>query len=191
MNTELSMLSKPKVTIADTIKQYGKQLFGFIKAKTRTVEDAEDILQEVWYQLTRLTSLDEIENLSAWLYSISRNKVTDLYRKKKSDYLEDYSYENEDGSFEIKDFLLLDDSENPDLIIYKELFWEELMKALNELPEAQKNVFVANELEDKTLQQIADEQGENLKTIISRKGYATKQLRNKLLPLYNELINNQ
>jgi RNA polymerase sigma factor (sigma-70 family) len=191
MNTILSMSNKPKINLTNTIKQYSKQLFGFIKGKTRSIEDAEDILQEVWYQLSRLTSLEEIENISAWLYSISRNKVIDLYRKKTSDYLEDLTYENEDGNFEIKDFLLLDESANPELIIFKELFWEELIKALEELPNNQKLVFIANELEDKTLQQIADEYGENLKTIISRKGYATKHLRNRLLPLYNDLINNK
>ena len=188
MNIELQMTEKPK-TITQTITKYGKQLFGFIKGKTSTVEDAEDILQEVWYQLSRLTDLNEIENISAWLYSVSRNKVTDLYRKKKSEKLEDFTYENEDGTFEIKDFLLIDESENPELKMFKDLFWNELMNALDELPENQKQVFISNELEDKTLKQIAEEQNENIKTIISRKGYATKHLKNKLLPLYKELTN--
>ena len=87
----------------------------------------------------------------------------------------------------IKDALLLDDSNNPELVIFKELFWDELMKALEELPENQRFVFIENEIEDKTLQKIADETGENLKTIISRKGYAMKYLKKRLLPLYNEL----
>jgi len=189
MNLTLAMNDNPKITIEDTIDKYSKQLFGFIKGKTRSVEDAEDILQEVWYQLSRLTNIDEIENISAWLYSISINKVTDLFRKKKSEHIEDYSYENDDGSFEIKEFLLIDESANPELIFLKDLFWNELTQALEALPENQKYVFIANELEDRTLQQIADEQGENIKTIISRKGYATKYLRKRLLPLYNELLN--
>ncbi len=79
--------------------------------------------------------------------------------------------------------------DDPEFSIFRDAFWEELMEALEELPEEQKLVFVQNELEDKTLQQIADEQSENLKTIISRKSYAIKHLRNRLRPLYNELLN--
>ena len=71
------------------------------------VEDAEDILQEVWYQFSKYTNIDELENASAWLYAVSRNKITDFYRKKKTDNLEDYTYEDEDGNFSIKDALFL------------------------------------------------------------------------------------
>lgn len=63
------------------------------------VEDAEDILQEVWYQFSNLSNIDELENASAWLYAVSRNKITDFYRKRKTDNLEDYTYENEEGDF--------------------------------------------------------------------------------------------
>lgn len=181
-------LSKPTTTIAQTIAQYGKQVFGFIKSKTKSLQDAEDILQEVWYQLSKLTNIDELDNASAWLYAIARNKITDLYRKKKTDNLEDYSYEDDEGFAEIKDILLLDDSNNPELKLFKDAFWKELFIALNELPANQKQVFIDNEIEDKTLQQIANEQSENIKTIISRKSYAVKHLRKKLQPLYNELI---
>ncbi|MBL0331738.1 MAG: RNA polymerase sigma factor [Chlorobiota bacterium] len=178
-----------KITLSETVKQYSRQLFSFIKGKTKTAEDAEDILQEVWYQLSRIVNLEELENVSAWLYSVSRNKIIDLYRKKKTNNIEDYSYENEDGVFEIKDILLLDESQNPELAMFKEMFWKELMKALEELPENQRQVFIENEMEDKTLQQIADEQGEKVKTIISRKGYATKHLRKRLQLIYNDIIN--
>ena len=80
--------------ITETIAKYGKQLSNFIRGKTRNTEDAEDILQEVWYQLSRFANLDDIENISAWLYSITRNKITDLYRKKKTIYLEDSGFED-------------------------------------------------------------------------------------------------
>ena len=190
MNIPLTMNVNNKMTVGETVKKYSQQLFSFIKGKTKTAEDAEDILQEVWYQLSRIANFEDLENVSAWLYSVSRNKITDLYRKKKTDNLEDYSYENEDGEFEIKDILLLDDSQSPELILFKDLFWKELMEALDELPENQRQVFIENEMEDKTLQQIANEQGENIKTIISRKGYASKYLRKKLQPLYNDILNN-
>lgn len=181
------MAEKQSVSLTEVVKNYGSQLLRFIKAKVSKVEDAEDILQEVWYQTSRLTNIDDLENVSAWLYSVTRNKITDNYRKKKSDSLEDYVYEDEDGSFSIKEILLADDSNNPELKMFKDIFWDELMKALEELPENQRRVFIQNEIEDRTLQEIADEENENLKTIISRKGYAVKHLRIKLRHLYNEL----
>ena len=181
------MTETKQISLTDTIKKFGNKLFGFVRGKVKTNEDAEDILQEVWYQLSNLTNIDAIENTSAWLYSVSRNKITDFYRKKKTDNLEDYAYENEEGDFLIKNALLSDDSNDPELAMFKELFWDELRMALDELPENQRYVFIQNEMEDKTLQEIADESGENLKTIISRKGYAVKHLRKKLFSLYNEL----
>lgn len=189
MKVDLTMPETKPITITDTVKQYGRQLFGFIRGKTKSIEDAEDILQEVWYQLSRLGNIQDLENISAWLYTVSRNKITDLYRKKKTDNLEDYTYEDEAGNIEIKDMLLLDDTHDPELSLFKEMVWNELQRVLDELPANQRQVFIENELEDKTLQQIADEQQENIKTIISRKGYATKFIRQRLLPLYQELLN--
>ncbi len=186
LNVEMNEI-QTRNTVSQTINKLGKQLFSFIKNKVKIVEDAEDILQEVWFQFSNLSNIHELENASAWLYAVSKNKITDFYRKKKTEHLEDYTYENEEGDFSIKDVLLIDDSHHPELTIFKGLFWDEMMKALDELPENQRIVFIENELEDKTLQKIADEKGENLKTIISRKGYAMKHLKKKLLPLYNEL----
>ncbi|HAY3534249.1 RNA polymerase sigma factor [Elizabethkingia anophelis] len=181
------MAEKKFASLSEVVKDYGSQLFRFIKGKVSKTEDAEDILQEVWYQTSRLTNIDDLENVGAWLYSVTRNKITDNYRKKKSDSLEDYTYEDEDGSFSIKEILLADDSNNPELKMFKDIFWDELMKALDELPDNQRRVFFQNEIEEKTLQEIADEEGENLKTVISRKGYAVKHLRKRLKHLYNEL----
>lgn len=185
---EIGMSKETEKSITTTVNQFGKRLFSFIRGKVKTQEDAEDILQDVWYQYTGLDDVEEIENVSGWLYQVARNKVIDLYRKKKPDYLEDLGYENEDGEIDFKEILLIDDSENPELQMFKDLFWEELMQALDELPENQRQVFVLNEFEDLTLQEIADKNNENLKTIISRKGYAVKHLRKKLSYLYEELV---
>lgn len=182
-----SMNEKKSNRISSTIQQFGKKLFGFVRGKVKTTEDAEDIVQDVWYQLSSLSNIDDLENVSAWLYQVARNKVTDKYRKKDPELLDDFAYENDEGELNFKDILLLDDSNNPDLQYFKELFWKELMTGLDELPENQKEVFVLNEIEDLTLQEIADRKGENLKTIISRKGYAIKHLRKKLNYLYQEL----
>ena len=176
--------SPPK--IVQIVKDYGTRLFRFIRGRVGSDQDAEDILQEVWYQLSHSANMEEIGQLSGWLYRVARNKITDKYRKKKPESLEDYAY-GEDGEFSLKEILLADTSD-PATEELKELFWQELFIALEELPENQRRVFVENELEDKTLQQIADETGEKLKTVISRKGYAVRHLRRRLETLYNEFI---
>lgn len=181
----LNELKEKKLT--GTVKQYGRQLLSFIKSKVSSTEDAEDILQDVWLQFSSITNLDELQSISGWLYAVSKNRIIDFYRKKKNDHLEDYTYQNDDGDLQLKDILLIDTKLHPELELFKEMFWKELLKALDELPENQKIVFVKNEIEDMTLQAIADEQGENLKTIISRKIYAVKYLRKKLQHLYNEI----
>jgi RNA polymerase sigma factor (sigma-70 family) len=183
------MAEKNSRSLTDIVKTYGSQLLRFVKGKVKKTEDAEDILQEVWYQFSRLTTMDELENAGAWLYSVTRNKITDSYRKKKSESLDDLIAGDDDSesTLPIRQFLLADDANNPELKLFKDIFWDELMKALEELPDKQRRVFVLNELEEKTLQEIAVLENENLKTIISRKGYAVKHLRVRLRSLYEEL----
>lgn len=181
------MADDRKQNIIDTVRDYSKRLFGFIRGKVNTDADAEDILQDVWYQFTNVSSTQTIEEVSGWLFRVARNKITDKYRKKKPELLDDYQYENEDGEVQFREMLLAI-KDNPELEDFKELFWEELFQALDELPEAQREVFILNEMEDVTLQQIADKKRESIKTIISRKRYAVLHLRKRLQYLYDELI---
>ncbi|AQG81927.1 RNA polymerase sigma factor [Spirosoma montaniterrae] len=179
------MADAPKRTILSTVKQYGSKLSKFIRGRVRSGEDADDILQDVWYQLSNVVDLESIESMSGWLYQVARNRITDLYRRRPEDSLSDLTLDDDD-SISFRD-VLLTDAETPDDQYFKDLFWNELMAALSELPENQRTVFVQNELEDRTLQEIADETGENLKTIISRKRYAVQHLRKRLKTLYDEL----
>jgi RNA polymerase sigma factor (sigma-70 family) len=172
--------------ISHTVNKYGEKLMAFIKPKVKSAEDAEDILQEVWFQLSNLTNIADIVNISNWLFSVTRNKITDNYRKKKTNHLEDYLYEDDDGETFIRDFLLMD-ANSTELKLFQDDIWDALIHALEELPDNQRMVFVENEFNNKTLQQIADEQGMNIKTIISRKTYAVKHLRLKLKRLYQDL----
>ena len=176
-----------KNNIIQTIASYGKQLFGFIRSRVPTNEDAEDILQDVWYQLSNQSSPEEIDSISGWLYRVAKNKITDKYRRKKENSLDDFFTDDEEG-LNIAEIFLADEN-NPDTKELQQLFWETLFEALEELPQNQREVFILNELEDKTLQQIADMKNENIKTIISRKHYAVLHLRKKLEDLYNEFIN--
>ncbi|MGJ1205390.1 RNA polymerase sigma factor [Sphingobacterium lactis] len=182
-----AMGSTSSKSFSEIVKIYGGQLLRFVKSRVSKTSDAEDILQEVWYQFSRVTNIDDLGNAGAWLYSVTRNKITDSYRKKKTESLDDLYQDADDESFAIAHLLAADETENPELKMFKDIFWDELMKALEELPEKQRKVFMLNELEEMTLQEIADQEGENLKTIISRKGYAVKHLRLRLRSLYDEL----
>ena len=181
------MQLKNSKSFSDTVKKYSSQLMSFVKARVRKTADAEDILQEVWFQFSRLTNMDQLENAGAWLYAVTRNKITDSYRKKKTDSLDELTENLEEETAVLEKFLIADYSNSPEAKLFKDIFWDELYKALDELPEKQRSVFLLNEIEQLTLQQIADLQQENLKTIISRKGYAVKHLRLRLQGLYDEL----
>ncbi len=174
--------------ISHTVNKYSEKLMSFIKPKVRSMEDAEDILQEVWFQLSNLTNISDIVNISNWLFSVTRNKITDNYRKKKTKNLEDYTYEDDNETLIIKDILLMD-LESPELKLFQNDIWQTLLNALDELPDKQRMVYVENEFNNKTLQQIANEEDENIKTIISRKSYAVKHLRLRLKLLYQDLNN--
>lgn len=182
------MSERKKQNIIETVKDYGSKLFEFIRSKVGTDEDAEDILQEVWYQFSNVSGTQTIEQVSGWLYAVAKNKITDKYRKQQTALLEDEVYEDEEGEIHFKEVLLSAD-DNAEASALKKLFWQQLKEALDELPENQRQVFILNELEGMTLQQIADKNGENIKTIISRKRYAVSHLRQRLQFLYNELLN--
>lgn len=184
----MEAMAKQQQNIIQTVKEYGTNLFGFIRSRVPNNEDAEDILQDVWYQLSNVPELETIESVSGWLYRVAKNKIIDRSRKSKATSIEELFAENDEGEFFLPDLLMTanDDPSTEDL---RKLFWEELLAALDELPLNQRNVFIRNELEEMTLQQIADLENENVKTIISRKRYAVQHLRNRLENLYNEFIN--
>ena len=180
-------MAPQKTNIVQTIKKYSKQLFGFIRQRVSSDEDAEDILQDVWYQLSSQPEVEAIEQVGSWLYRVARNRIVDGYRKQKPEHLEDHGYEDEEGEIYFKDLLLADDG-TPETEYLKEIFWQQLLEALEELPENQRQVFIWNELEDQTFQQISDRTGENIKTLISRKRYAVQHLRQRLESLYQDLL---
>lgn len=178
-------MATDRPSILSTIEQYSRRLFDFIRNRVRSNEDAEDILQEVWYQLSRLVDLDEIESISGWLYRVARNKIIDRYRKRSDLLYEDDLFAHEEGTMWRE--TLFGQTTSPDEELFQDLFWVELMKALDELPETQRETFVLNEMEGFTLREIAEKNHENIKTIISRKSYAVKHLRKRLRSLYDEL----
>lgn len=181
------MTESESSSFVETFKKYSSQLGRFIRQQVGMTEDAEDILQDVWYQYSVLANPDEINSVSGWLYRVARNKITDRFRKHKNVLLDDLVYEGEEGEITIKDILLADSQDDVGITFFKEEFWDTLNEALNELPENQRLVFILNEIEDMTLQEIADQEGLPIKTIISRKGYAVKHLRKRMEYLKQDL----
>ena len=183
----ISVTDKPKQNIIHAVRDYGKRLFYFIRGRVDTDEDAEDILQDVWYQFSNVMNSEPIEQTSAWLYRVARNKIIDKYRRRELDSLEEMFADDENGEFNFSELLLAGD-ENPETEHLRNLFWEQLFAALDELPEEQKQVFVLNELEDISFNEIAKRTGEKINTLISRKRYAVLHLRKRLEQLRKDIL---
>lgn len=166
-----------------TIKDHGKGLLSFITRRVNNDADAQDILQDIWYQLSLMINTAPIEQTGAWLYRVARNKITDRYRKHSESLLDDVFGVDEPDYCTI----LYPDSATPETEYLRGLFWEQLYAALDELPEEQKQVFVWNELEDISFQSIAELTQVNMQTLVSRKRYAVVHLRKRLKQLYDEL----
>ncbi len=186
MTIEPEMNSPSRKNISTVIGQFGKRLLGFIRQRVNNEADAEDILQDVWYQFT--ATAEPIEQVGSWLFTVARNKITDSYRKKKPGFLEDLFPEDEEDGIGFRE-ILSDDSNNPETEHLRNLFWEILNEALQELPEEQRKVFILNELEDIPFKTIAEQTGTTVNTLISRKRYAVLHLRNRLSDFRDELLN--
>src|SRR5262249_34682989 len=158
-----------------------------IRGRVNSDEDAEDILQDVWYQFSNVMNSEPVEQTSAWLYRVARNRIIDKYRRHKTDSLEDVLNDEEEDDFNFKEILFAEHT-TPETEHLRNLFWKQLFSALNELPEEQKQVFVMNELEDISFREIAARTGEKVNTLISRKRYAVLHLRKRLEQLYKEII---
>jgi len=177
-----------KNNITEVINAYSKRLMGFIRKRVSNEADAEDILQDVFYQFIGNTK--PIEQLTAWLFTVTRNKITDRQRKHKPDLLEDvYTDADGESNFDWTE-MFFDESNNPETEYLRSLFWEALYSALNELPAAQREVFILNEIEGIPFKTIAEQTGETINTLLSRKRYAVLHLRERLSILRDELLHN-
>jgi len=178
--------------VLNAIKAYGKNLLGFIRKRVKNDADAEDILQDVWYQFSALVNSEPIEQTGAWLYKVARNKITDKHKKKSESLLDDLFSSSDDEDTDTSAFadLLMPEETTPESEYMRNLFWEQLFTALDELPEEQKQVFIWQEMDDMTFQEISELTGVNVNTLVSRKRYAVLHLRDRLQQLYQEIITN-
>ncbi|GAA4795837.1 RNA polymerase sigma factor [Olivibacter ginsenosidimutans] len=181
------MTTEGQRKISSTIKSYGQGLLGFIRKRVSNDADAEDILQDVWYQLSAMINTQPIEQLGAWLYRVARNKIIDRYRKKTAlPWKDKRDEEDEENSSFSPSFLIAED--NPETAYQERMLWKQLTSALEELPAEQRDVFIWHELDRIPFAEIAEITGEPIGKLISRKRYAVLHLRKRLKIFYDELV---
>src|SRR5205085_6624573 len=158
-----------------------------IRKRVPNEADVEDLLQDVFYELIEANRLlMPIEHVTGWLFRVARNRITDLWRKKKPEAFSDAAVEDEDGELlQIEDLLPSPDA-GPEALFVRSVLLEELKFALDELPGEQREVFVAHELEGRSFKELSAESGVSVNTVISRKRYAVLHLREQLQSIYDE-----
>lgn len=182
VNIELAQ-GQRNTKISGLFAQYGKRLLAFIRSRISDLETAEDVAQDVWLQLSRQEDLDAIEQVGSWLFTAARNRITDVYRKRKNIPFSQFNTgksadaDEEDDAAGDLSFDQWAGEHLPDAILESREFWDELNRALDQLPAEQREVFVAHELEGIPFKQMAEETGLSINTLLARKRYAVLYLR--------------
>jgi len=173
--------------ISEVVKREQSRLRNFIRRRVPDPRDAEDILQDVFYKLVEANRLlMPIEHVTGWLFRVARNRITDLFRKKRPESFSDTVVADEDDELLQLEDLLPSPDAGPEAIYARQLLLEELELAIDELPEEQHEVFVAHELEGRSFKEMAAETGVSVNTLLSRKRYAVLHLRKRLQVIYDE-----
>ena len=191
MNEPLSIawMSEEDRQISEIVAREGSRLGNFIRKRVPDPSDAEDIVQDVFYELVEASRLlTPIEHVTGWLFRVARNRIIDLFRKKKPISFSDAVLEDEAGELlQIEDLFPSPDA-GPEEIYIRHALLDEMELALDELPDEQREVFVAHELEGRSFKEIAAETGVSLNTLLSRKRYAVLHLRERLRDVYDEFM---
>jgi RNA polymerase sigma factor (sigma-70 family) len=183
------MMAEQDERISEAIDRDKTRLRNFIRRRVADPRDAEDILQEVFYELVEAYRLMKpIEQVGAWLFRVARNRITDLFRKRKPDASTNDPVVAEEGEFLTLEDLLPSRDAGPEAAYARTVLLEELEDALAELPEEQREVFLAHEIEGRTFKNLAVETGLSVNTLLSRKHYAVIHLRERLQEVYDEFM---
>jgi RNA polymerase sigma factor (sigma-70 family) len=189
MNETASIISMTEQNrqISEIVAEERSRLRDFIRRRVPDPSDAEDIVQEVFYELVEANRmLMPIEHVTGWLFRVARNRITDLFRKKKPMAFSDRAVEGEDGEMlRIEDLLPSPDA-GPEALYVRSVLLDELEFALDELPGEQREVFVAHELEGRSFKELSAESGVKVNTLLSRKRYAVLHLRERLQSVHDE-----
>jgi RNA polymerase sigma factor (sigma-70 family) len=176
--------------IAAVVQRERGPLRNFVRKRVPDAGDAEDILQDVLYELVRTYRLmHPVEHASAWLYRVARNRIIDFVRKKRPEAVEDLRAPGaDDDAFTLEDLLPSPDA-GPEAAYARSVLLQELNAAIEELPEEQREVFIAHEIEGRSFKELAEDTGVGLNTLLSRKRYAVLHLRRRLQAIYDEYLN--
>ncbi|MEO7991227.1 MAG: RNA polymerase sigma factor [Chryseolinea sp.] len=167
------------------------RLLSFIRNRVSSVEEAEDILQDVFYQFVAgYESIESLDRVTSWLFQVARNKIIDRYRRdaarpQRTDFGVS-SGSDDDAPLTLQE-ILPDLGNTPEDALFREVLWDAIMEALDELPADQRQIFIQNEMEERGFREISEETGVSINTLLSRKRYAILALRKKLQRLYNEI----
>lgn len=190
-NKQATDLAMQEIKQNTFLKEKDK-LLGFIRNRVSSSEEAEDILQDVFYQFVAgFETIESLDRVTSWLYSVARNKIIDRYRRdaarpKKTDF-ESITTSDEDTPLTLQD-ILPDLGNTPESALLREAIWDEITDALDELPADQRKIFMLNEIEEKSFREIAEETGVSINTLLSRKRYAILALRKRLQRFYDDII---
>jgi RNA polymerase sigma factor (sigma-70 family) len=173
--------------IAEVVEREQSRLRNFIRRRVPDPRDAEDILQDVFYELVEANRLlMPIEHITGWLFRVARNRITDLFRKKRPESFSDNAVADEaDELLQLEDLLPAPDA-GPEALYARNVLLDELESAVDELPEEQREVFVGHELDGRSFKEMAAETGVSVNTLLSRKRYAVRHLRERLQSIYDE-----
>ncbi|WP_228370666.1 RNA polymerase sigma factor [Candidatus Korobacter versatilis] len=181
-------MSEQDRQITEVVKEQGGRLRNFIRRRVADPEDAEDVLQDVFSRLVEANRLlMPIEHVTGWLYTVARNRITDLFRKKQPENFSDLDDEDDDGEALHFEDLLPSPDAGPEAEYLRRVLIDELGAAIEELPQEQREVFVAHELEGKSFKEISEATGVNVNTLLARKRYAVLRLRERLQDIHDEL----
>jgi RNA polymerase sigma factor (sigma-70 family) len=173
--------------ISETLKREQSRLRNFIRRRVPDPRDAEDILQDVFYELVEANRLlMPIEHVTGWLFRVARNRITDFFRKRKPESFSDLAVVNEEDELLRLEDLLPSPDAGPAALYARGVLLEELEKAVDELSAEQREVFIAHEVEGRSFKQIAAETGVGVNTLLSRKRYAVLRLRARLEDIHDE-----
>jgi RNA polymerase sigma factor (sigma-70 family) len=173
--------------ISEVVRREQSRLHNFIRRRVPDPRDAEDILQDVFCSLVEANRLlMPIDHITGWLFRLARNRITDLFRKKKPERFSDSVIGDEDDELLQLEDLLPSPEAGPEALYARNVLLDELELAIDELPAEQLAVFVAHEFEGRSFKEIADETGVNVNTLLSRKRYAVRRLRERLQTMYDE-----
>jgi len=174
--------------ISEVVERERSRLLNFIRRRVPEPGDAEDILQDVFYELAEANRLlMPIDHVTGWLFRVARNRIIDLFRKRKTERLKDPAASEEDERLRVEDLLPSPDA-GPEALYARSVLLEALELAVDELPEEQREVFVAHELRGRSFKEMAAETGVNVNTLLSRKRYAVLHLRERLRSIYDALM---